>query len=212
MVQSPSWAASWFAASQEILRISRIPKVHYRTHKRPFDICSRGHCCGFSDDYFWYFTCAVCSRPHSRGTEGMLHFHLISHLVTSRPAGTCIGKPMFLLSEEHRLRKVSWSVLLKLSDKKKQQVRTLCAQSAVSVLAFMVLWSLGKKVFLVLLCASFHFHQPSHWTKFKWLLKWQNSSSPSLSNYLNKFCHPAIENSIFVWNVKTCTSCVLTTF
>ena len=35
MVQSHSWAANWFAASQEILRISRNPKVHYRTHKRP---------------------------------------------------------------------------------------------------------------------------------------------------------------------------------
>ena len=35
MVQSPSWAANWFAASQEILCISRNPNVHYRTHKRP---------------------------------------------------------------------------------------------------------------------------------------------------------------------------------
>ena len=35
MVQSPSWQANWFAASQEIPRISRNPKVHYRTHKRP---------------------------------------------------------------------------------------------------------------------------------------------------------------------------------
>ena len=35
MVQSPSWEAHWFAASQEIPRISRNPKVHYRTHKRP---------------------------------------------------------------------------------------------------------------------------------------------------------------------------------
>jgi len=35
MVQSPSLAANWFAASQEIPRISRNPKVHYRTHKRP---------------------------------------------------------------------------------------------------------------------------------------------------------------------------------
>ena len=35
MVQSPSWAANWFAASQEIPRISRNPKIHYRTHKRP---------------------------------------------------------------------------------------------------------------------------------------------------------------------------------
>ena len=35
MVQSPSWEANWFAASQETHRISRNPKVHYRTHKRP---------------------------------------------------------------------------------------------------------------------------------------------------------------------------------
>jgi len=35
MVQSPSWEANWFAASQEIPRIPRDPKVHYRTHKCP---------------------------------------------------------------------------------------------------------------------------------------------------------------------------------
>ena len=35
MVQSPSWEANRFTASQEILRISRNPKVHYRTHKSP---------------------------------------------------------------------------------------------------------------------------------------------------------------------------------
>ena len=35
LVQSPSWAANRFVASQEISRISRNPKVHYRTHKRP---------------------------------------------------------------------------------------------------------------------------------------------------------------------------------
>ena len=35
MVQSPSWEAKGFAASQEIPHISRNPKVHYRTHKRP---------------------------------------------------------------------------------------------------------------------------------------------------------------------------------
>jgi len=34
-VQSPSWEANWFTASQEIPRISRNPNVHYRTHKRP---------------------------------------------------------------------------------------------------------------------------------------------------------------------------------
>ena len=35
MMQSPSSEANWFAASQEIPRISRNPKVHYRTHKHP---------------------------------------------------------------------------------------------------------------------------------------------------------------------------------
>ena len=35
MVQSPSWEANWFTVSQEIPRISRNPKVHYCTHKRP---------------------------------------------------------------------------------------------------------------------------------------------------------------------------------
>jgi len=34
-VQSPSWEANRFAASQETPRISRNPKVNYRTHKRP---------------------------------------------------------------------------------------------------------------------------------------------------------------------------------
>ena len=35
MVQSRSWEANWFAASQEIPRILWYPKVHYRSHKLP---------------------------------------------------------------------------------------------------------------------------------------------------------------------------------
>ena len=42
MVQSPSWEANWFAASQEISRISRNPNVHYRTHKRPSPVSILG--------------------------------------------------------------------------------------------------------------------------------------------------------------------------
>ena len=41
-VQSPSWAANWFAVSQKIPRISRNPKVHYRTHKRPLPVSILG--------------------------------------------------------------------------------------------------------------------------------------------------------------------------
>ena len=42
MVQSLSWEANWFAASQEIHRISWNPKVHYSTHKRPPPISTLG--------------------------------------------------------------------------------------------------------------------------------------------------------------------------
>ena len=42
MAHSPSWAAKGFAASQEIPRISRNPKVHYRTHKRPSPVSILG--------------------------------------------------------------------------------------------------------------------------------------------------------------------------
>jgi len=42
-VQSHSWAANWFADSQEIPRISRNPKVHFRTHKRPPPVSILAH-------------------------------------------------------------------------------------------------------------------------------------------------------------------------
>ena len=42
MVHSPSWEANWFAASQEIPHVSRNPKVHYRTHKRPPPVSNLG--------------------------------------------------------------------------------------------------------------------------------------------------------------------------
>ena len=42
MVQSLSWEANWFAASQQIPRTSRNPKVHYRTHKRLPPVSSLG--------------------------------------------------------------------------------------------------------------------------------------------------------------------------
>ena len=57
MVQGPSWAADWLAASQEIPRISRNPKVHYRTHKRPPPVpisdIAKFNCCGYNIIEFW---------------------------------------------------------------------------------------------------------------------------------------------------------------
>jgi len=42
-VQSSSWEANWFAASQEIPPILWNPKFHYRTHKRPPPVPILGH-------------------------------------------------------------------------------------------------------------------------------------------------------------------------
>jgi len=56
-VQSPSWASDWLAASQEIPRISRNPKVHYRTHKRTPPVPILGQ---LDPDF-----CAILSWKHS---------------------------------------------------------------------------------------------------------------------------------------------------
>ena len=42
MVQTPSWATSWFAASQEIHHILRNPNIYYRNHKRPPPVSIQG--------------------------------------------------------------------------------------------------------------------------------------------------------------------------
>jgi len=81
------------------------------------DICCRVHRRGFSDDCVWCFFAAFCNLTPCTGSEGKRHFHVISHLVTSRPAGTCIGKPVLLLQDEHILRKECWREYLNLSSK-----------------------------------------------------------------------------------------------
>ena len=51
LVQSPSWEANWFLASQEIQRILWNPKVHYGTHKRPPRLEK------YTETIFFLFTC-----------------------------------------------------------------------------------------------------------------------------------------------------------
>ena len=58
-MQSPSWAANWFAASQEIPRISRNPKVHYRTHKRPPPVSILGQ-----PNYIYVLQSINCGKEH----------------------------------------------------------------------------------------------------------------------------------------------------
>ena len=67
MEQSPSWGANWSAASQEIPRISRNPKVHYRTHKRPPPVSILGQ-----------------PKPVPIPTSHFLEIHLLPLLYTAR--------------------------------------------------------------------------------------------------------------------------------
>ena len=72
MVQSPSWEVNWFAASQEFPRISRNPKVHFRTHKRPPPV-----------------SILVQHNPVHIPTSHLLEIHpnIIHHLFLGLPSG-----------------------------------------------------------------------------------------------------------------------------
>ena len=74
MVQSPSCKANWFADSQEIPRISRKPKVHYRTHNRPPPVRILGQ-----------------PNPVHIPTSHLLAIHpnIIHHLRLGLPSGLC---------------------------------------------------------------------------------------------------------------------------
>jgi len=88
MVQSPSWEAKWFAASQEIPRISRNPKVHYRTHKGPPPVSILGqpnpvhiptsHLLEIHPNISGVYYCEVISEPSSPATQSL---YLLSYPV-----------------------------------------------------------------------------------------------------------------------------------
>ena len=100
MVHSPSWEANWFAASQEIPRISRNPKVHYRTHKRPPPVSILGqpypvhiHTSHLLEIHPNIIHSSTSRSPHWSPTLRLLHqdlihppllthtHHMLSHLI-----------------------------------------------------------------------------------------------------------------------------------
>ena len=78
MVQIPSWADNWFAASQEIPLISRNSKFHYLTHKRlsPFPILGQANLVHIPTPYFLEIHPNIIhpSRPRSPQWPPSLRF------------------------------------------------------------------------------------------------------------------------------------------
>jgi len=66
MVQSPSWEANWYAASQEIPCISRNPKVHYRTHKIPLCLQRNYPACECFLTWMFYREGLLVPRPNPK--------------------------------------------------------------------------------------------------------------------------------------------------
>jgi len=73
-MQSPSWEANWFAASQEILRISQNRKVNYRTHKRspPVSIMGQPNPIHIPTSHFWRSILILFTHLHLGLPTGIL--------------------------------------------------------------------------------------------------------------------------------------------
>ena len=92
MVQSPSWEANWFPASQEIPRISRNPKVHYHTHKRPPPVSTLGQLNPVLLDFitrtilgeeYKSFSSSLCNILHSPVTSSLLDPNILLNTIFS---------------------------------------------------------------------------------------------------------------------------------
>ena len=85
MVQSPSWEANWFAASQETPRISRNPKVHYRTHKRPppVSILGQPNPVHYTHPTSWRSILILSTHLHLGLPSGLLPSGLHTYLLTA---------------------------------------------------------------------------------------------------------------------------------
>ena len=83
MVQSPSWEANWFATSQEIPRISRNPKVHYRTHKRPpISIQGQPNPVHIPTSHLMKIRPNIIHPPTPRSPQWSLSLQLLTYLLT----------------------------------------------------------------------------------------------------------------------------------
>ena len=116
MVQSPSWEANWFAASQEIPRISWNPKVHCHTHKRPAPVSILGQPKPVHIPTSYHLeihpNIIHTSTPRSPQWSLSLRFPQQDpiHLLSSSIRATCPAQPILLdfitrtlLGEEYRL-------------------------------------------------------------------------------------------------------------
>ena len=102
MVQSPSWAANWFAASQEIPRISRYPKVHYRTHKRtpPVSILGQPNAVHIPTSHFQEIHPNIIRPSTPRSPQWSLSLRFSHqdpiHPLSSPIRATCLAHHIFL--------------------------------------------------------------------------------------------------------------------